>query len=130
MKAFSKLTAILPRICFTSNTDAEIPQVSGLAALVAAIGFLILATTTGTVPRYFATFLAVNIFVSVAITLAWSSSLHATESKRAGGLVSLNTLSQKRTRILTTLPDNPSNNRPMRPCLRNQHLPSFRSAVL
>jgi len=67
----------------------QIGQVSGSAAFVAAIGFLLLATTTGTVPRYFATFLAVNIFVSVAITLAWVSNLHSTESRRAGGYVSL-----------------------------------------
>jgi len=67
---------------------------SGSAAFVAAIGFLILATTTGTVPRYFATFLAVNIFVSVAITLAWLSNLHSTESRRAGGFTIITTIGQ------------------------------------
>lgn len=83
--------------CWVSDKIRMRGLISGSAAFVAAIGFLILATTTGTVPRYFATFLAVNIFVSVPITLAWVSNLHATESKRAGGYIaSLNIPHPKR----------------------------------
>lgn len=36
-------------------------------ALIAGVGFIILATTSATGPRYFGIFLAVNIFVSIAV---------------------------------------------------------------
>lgn len=61
------------------------------AALLAAIGYIILATTTGVGPRYFGLFLATLIFVSVAQCLTWVGNTHATDSKRAAGLALLAT---------------------------------------
>ena len=62
-----------------------------LAALVAAIGFIILATKSSAAVRYFALFLAVQIFVSVALILTWVGNTHATDSKRAGAFAILAT---------------------------------------
>lgn len=53
--------------------------------IVSAIGFLLLATTEAAVPRYLGVYLAITIFVCVAILIPWCSNTHATESKRAGG---------------------------------------------
>lgn len=39
-------------------------------------------------------FLSVNIFASVALTLAWTANLHASESKRAGAYTVLATIGQ------------------------------------
>lgn len=66
----------------------------GLSGLIAAIGFIINATTTTPGVRYFGTFLSVQIFASVAILLSWTANIHATESKRAGGYTVLATLGQ------------------------------------
>jgi MFS family permease len=55
-------------------------------AMIAAIGFLIMALTSKTSVRYFAIFLCSLIFVSVAIILAWVTNNSGTDSKRAGGL--------------------------------------------
>ena len=52
-------------------------------ALLAAVGYIILGTTSSTGPRYFGLFLAVLIFVSVAMILTWVGNTHATDSKRA-----------------------------------------------
>jgi peptidoglycan/LPS O-acetylase OafA/YrhL len=60
-------------------------------ALLAAVGYIILGTTSGTGPRYFALFLSVLIFVSVAMTLTWVGNTHATDSKRAVALAILAT---------------------------------------
>ena len=65
-----------------------------LSGLLAGIGFIINASTTGTGPRYFSCFLCVLIFCSVAILLAWTANMHPTESKRAGGYTVLATLGQ------------------------------------
>ena len=65
-----------------------------LSGLLAGIGFIINASTTTTGPRYFSAFLSVLIFASVAILLAWTANIHATESKRAGGYTVLATLGQ------------------------------------
>ena len=65
-----------------------------LAALVAAIGFLIQATTTSVAARYTGVFLSINIFCSVALLLSWTANIHATESKRAGGYAILATVGQ------------------------------------
>lgn len=61
---------------------------------IAAVGFLILANATGVGVRYFAMFLAVLIFVSVACTLIWVANTHATDSKRAGALAICATMGQ------------------------------------
>ncbi|PMD14890.1 retrograde regulation protein 2 [Hyaloscypha hepaticicola] len=66
------------------------PFVAG-AGLVAAIGYILLATQTTVAVRYFGIFLATIIFTSVALTLSWVSNTHATDSKRAAGLAILAT---------------------------------------
>jgi len=60
-------------------------------ALLAAVGYIILATTSAVGPRYFGLFLAVQIFVSVAMVLTWVGNTHATDSKRSAGLAILAT---------------------------------------
>jgi peptidoglycan/LPS O-acetylase OafA/YrhL len=65
-----------------------------LAASLAAIGFIINATTTTAAPRYFSTFLSVLIFASVALLLAWTANIHASDSKRSGGYVILGFIGQ------------------------------------
>ncbi|KAK5735750.1 hypothetical protein LTR17_007922 [Elasticomyces elasticus] len=55
-------------------------------ALVAAAGYLILALTTDTAPRYAGIFLVVLIFTTVAFILVWNANSNETESKRAGGV--------------------------------------------
>ena len=64
------------------------------AALVAAVGFILQATTEAVATRYFGVFLSINIFACVALTLAWTANLHASESKRAGGYSILATIGQ------------------------------------
>ncbi|RMD44065.1 hypothetical protein DV735_g1118, partial [Chaetothyriales sp. CBS 134920] len=63
-------------------------------ALIAAAGFIMLATTEDVAPRYAGVYLAVLIFTCIAVTLSWTANLHATESKRAGGLTILQTIGQ------------------------------------
>lgn len=65
-----------------------------LCSWIAGIGFILQATTSTAVPRYVGTFLAVQIFVCVPLTLAWVANIHQTESKRAGGNVILATVGQ------------------------------------
>ncbi|CZR70050.1 related to nicotinamide mononucleotide permease [Phialocephala subalpina] len=66
------------------------PFVAG-AGLVAAIGYILLATQTVVAVRYFGLFLATIIFTSVALVLSWVANTHATDSKRAAGLAILST---------------------------------------
>ena len=65
-----------------------------LSAGLAAIGFIINASTTAVGSRYFGVFLSILVFASVALLLAWTANIHATESKRAGGYTILATLGQ------------------------------------
>ncbi|OCK74279.1 MFS general substrate transporter [Lepidopterella palustris CBS 459.81] len=81
-------------ICFLSDRFRMRGPFCALAALVGAIGFILQATTKSVVTRYFGVFLSVNIFASVALLLAWTANLHATESKRAGGYTILATIGQ------------------------------------
>lgn len=67
---------------------------SAFAAVVAAIGFILQATTTSVAARYFGVFLSIQIFASVALTLAWVANMHANESKRAGAYSILATIGQ------------------------------------
>lgn len=67
---------------------------SAFASLIAAIGFVIQATALSPIARYVGVFLAVQIFCSVALTLAWVANIHATESRRAGGMAILATIGQ------------------------------------
>ncbi|CAK1360185.1 putative transporter [Cercospora beticola] len=80
--------------CFLSDRFKVRGPFVCLAATIAAIGFIINATTTSTGPRYFSTFLSVCIFASVALLLAWTANIHTTESKRGGGYVILATIGQ------------------------------------
>lgn len=66
------------------------PFVAG-AGLVAAIGYILLATQTSVGLRYFGIFLATIIFTSVALMLSWVANTHATDSKRAAALAILAT---------------------------------------
>jgi MFS family permease len=66
------------------------PFVAG-AGLVAAIGYILLATQDTVAVRYFGLFLATIIFTSVALVLSWVANTHATDSKRAAGLAILAT---------------------------------------
>lgn len=81
-------------LCWLSDRYRMRGPFCGGAALVAAVGFIIQATTTGAGPRYFGVFLSVQIFCSVALVLAWTANLHASESKRAGGYAILSTIGQ------------------------------------
>lgn len=62
--------------------------------LLASIGYILLATTTKVAVRYFGFYLAPLCFVSIALSLAWVANMHATDSKRAGGLTVLATIGQ------------------------------------
>ncbi|PWY69177.1 hypothetical protein BO94DRAFT_477823, partial [Aspergillus sclerotioniger CBS 115572] len=60
-------------------------------ALVAAVGYNVLATQTTVAARYFGLFLATQVFVSIALILTWVGNTHATDSKRAGAFAILAT---------------------------------------
>ncbi|TKA49648.1 hypothetical protein B0A54_00316 [Friedmanniomyces endolithicus] len=81
-------------VCWLSDRFKMRGPFCALSATIGAIGFIILATATKTGARYFALFMAVQIFASVALLLAWTANIHATESKRAGGYVVLATIGQ------------------------------------
>jgi peptidoglycan/LPS O-acetylase OafA/YrhL len=81
-------------LCWLSDRYKMRGPFVALAASLAAIGFIINATTTGAAPRYFSTFLSVLIFASVALLLAWTANIHASESKRSGGYVILGLIGQ------------------------------------
>lgn len=66
------------------------PFVAG-TALVAAVGYILLATSNTVAVRYFGLFLATIIFASVAMILIWVANTHATDSKRAAALAILYT---------------------------------------
>lgn len=53
--------------------------------VVAAVGFILLATSHNPVARYLGVYLAILIFVCVSLMMSWVSNMHSTESKRAGG---------------------------------------------
>ena len=55
-------------------------------ACVSAVGYIVLATTSDTAPRYLGVYLVVLIFVTVALVLVWNANNNETESKRAGGV--------------------------------------------
>ena len=64
------------------------------AALIAAVGFILLATTESAAARYTGVFLAVLIFVCVSLLLCWVANIHASESKRTAGYIVLSTIGQ------------------------------------
>lgn len=63
-------------------------------ATVAAIGYLILAVSTGTAARYASCFLIVSVFVTVAMVLVWNANTNENESKRTGGVWIVQTVGQ------------------------------------
>ncbi|KAF2094743.1 retrograde regulation protein 2 [Rhizodiscina lignyota] len=78
------------------------PFIAGWA-LIAAIGYILLATQTSVAARYAGLFLAPLCFVSIALSLSWVANMHATDSKRAGGLTILATIGQMGTFIATNI---------------------------
>ncbi|KAL0260307.1 hypothetical protein SLS55_003993 [Diplodia seriata] len=64
------------------------------SALLSASGFAVLGATTSPAARYAGIFLAVQIFVTVAVVLVWNVNTNETGSKRAGGLWLVMTLGQ------------------------------------
>ncbi|KAF4498531.1 nicotinamide mononucleotide permease [Fusarium agapanthi] len=64
------------------------------AAIVSTVGYCLLGVSEGVAARYAGVFLSVQIFVSISILLPWVSSVHHTESKRAGGWAIFATLGQ------------------------------------
>jgi|SRR5688572_18668025 hypothetical protein len=64
------------------------------AAIVSTVGYCLLGTLETVAARYVGVFLSVQIFVSISILLPWVSSVHHTESKRAGGWTIFATLGQ------------------------------------
>ena len=81
-------------ICWLSDKLKMRGPFVALSAGLAAIGFIIEATTTSVASRYFGMFLSILVFASIALLLAWTANIHATESKRAGGYTVLATLGQ------------------------------------
>ncbi|CAK4032772.1 MFS general substrate transporter [Lecanosticta acicola] len=81
-------------LCWLSDRTRMRGPFVALAATVAAIGFIINATTDTTAPRYTSVFLSVWIFASVALLLAWTANMNETESKRGGGYTILATVGQ------------------------------------
>ncbi|KAI0197009.1 major facilitator superfamily domain-containing protein [Astrocystis sublimbata] len=63
-------------------------------SITAAVGFLLLAITEAPASRYIGVYLAITIFVSVAILIPWVSNTHNSESKRAGGYAIFATFGQ------------------------------------
>ena len=81
-------------VCWLSDHFKMRGPFCALSALIGAIGFIVNASTNTTGPRYFSIFFSVQIFASVALLLAWTANIHATESKRAGGYTILATIGQ------------------------------------
>ncbi|KAF2167277.1 hypothetical protein M409DRAFT_66280 [Zasmidium cellare ATCC 36951] len=81
-------------LCWLSDYFKVRGPFVAFAALVSAVGFIINATTDTTAPRYASVFLSVWIFTSVALLLAWTANMHATESRRGGGYTILATIGQ------------------------------------
>ncbi len=61
---------------------------------VSAVGFILLACTEDAAPRYLGVYLAITIFVCIALMLPLVSNMHSTESKRVGGWIILGTIGQ------------------------------------
>ena len=81
-------------VCYLSDRFQMRGPFCALSAFIGAIGFIIQGSASTTGARYFAIFLSVQIFASVALLLAWVANIHATESRRAGGMTVLATLGQ------------------------------------
>lgn len=78
------------------------PFIAGWA-LIASAGYICLGAGSSVAVRYFGFFLAPLIFVSIALSLSWVANMHATDSKRAGGLTILATIGQTGTMVATNI---------------------------
>lgn len=81
-------------LCWISDKCKTRGPFVALASTIAGVGFVVNASVEGTGPRYFSAFFSVCIFASVALLLAWTANIHATESKRSGGYAILATIGQ------------------------------------
>jgi MFS family permease len=81
-------------VCWLSDRFELRGPFCATMAVIAAIGFILQATTESTASRYVGVFLAVQVFCCVSLTLAWTANIHSTESKRAGGMTVLATIGQ------------------------------------
>ncbi|CAF3487002.1 unnamed protein product [Fusarium graminearum] len=89
------LCFVMILLCAFASDRAKVrgPFVAA-AATVSTIGYCLLSVSSAVTARYIGVFLSVQIFVSISILLPWVSSVHRTESKRAGGWAIFATLGQ------------------------------------
>jgi MFS family permease len=80
--------------CAFASDRAKLRGPFVAAAAIVSVGYCLLGVSEGVAARYAGVFLSVQIFVSISILLPWVSSLHHTESKRAGGWAIFATLGQ------------------------------------
>jgi hypothetical protein len=85
---------IIVLVCWISDWISMRGPPCAIMATIAAVGFIIQATVEAPAARYVGVFLAIEIFCCVSLTLAWVSNIHATESKRGGGMTILATIGQ------------------------------------
>lgn len=77
---------VIIAVAFLSDRVKLRGPFSCLFGVIASIGYLILALTSGVASRYVGIFLVVLIFSSVAINLVWNANSNESESRRAGGV--------------------------------------------
>ncbi|RGP70225.1 hypothetical protein FSPOR_4125 [Fusarium sporotrichioides] len=89
------LCFVMILLCAFASDRAKVrgPFVAA-AATVSTVGYCLLGVSSAVAARYIGVFLSVQIFVSISILLPWVSSVHRTESKRAGGWAIFATLGQ------------------------------------
>ncbi|QPC62794.1 hypothetical protein HYE67_005025 [Fusarium culmorum] len=89
------LCFVMILLCAFDSDRAKIrgPFVAA-AATVSTVGYCLLGVSSAVTARYIGVFLSVQIFVNISILLPWVSSVHRTESKRAGGWAIFATLGQ------------------------------------
>ena len=80
--------------CFISDRLRMRGPFVSFFGFVSAIGFILLATTHGAAPRYIGIYLAITVFVCVAVLLSWASNIQSNESRRTGGWAIFTTLGQ------------------------------------
>lgn len=81
-------------VCFVSDRLRLRGPLVSFFGFVSAVGFILLATTTSPAPRYIGIYLAITVFVCIALLLSWVPNIHSTESKRTGGWAIFATLGQ------------------------------------
>lgn len=81
-------------LCYLSDRFRMRGPFVVLTSTIAAVGFIINATTETSAPRYASTFLSVIIFATVALLLAWTANINASESRRGGAYAVVYTIGQ------------------------------------